>query len=205
MADERGRYHPQHLRQRDESPPSINNTAGDRFYDNHYPRHFPLSNGKQPQYQQPGGGSIGQQGIKVRKMHPDDVFTQPRTAPPPPNSSGDFNNAKVPSQKPMLPEIPRVSSVDGSNFSTMRDWDAAKPKHVRQSSSIYSKDIPTAPKMGLPTNVVEEQHDDGVHSQLGPTRGYLVKDSTEPIDLKGIVDLKRSEDTTLHESWAPGE
>lgn len=51
--------------------------------------------------------------------------------------------------------------------------------------------------------VREETVDEGVHSQLGPSKGYLVRDSTEPVDLNGIVDLKKTEDTTLHETWAP--
>lgn len=50
-----------------------------------------------------------------------------------------------------------------------------------------------------------EKHDSGVDSQLGKERGYLVKDAKHPVDLRGIVDLKNSEDTTLHERWAPGK
>lgn len=35
-------------------------------------------------------------------------------------------------------------------------------------------------------------------------RNYIVKDSAFPPSLEGIVDLSNTEDTTVHESWAPG-
>ena len=35
-------------------------------------------------------------------------------------------------------------------------------------------------------------------------RSYLVEDAPEPPSLKGVVDLTNTEDTTVHERWAPG-
>nr|POE51800.1 hypothetical protein CFP56_26007 [Quercus suber] len=48
-----------------------------------------------------------------------------------------------------------------------------------------------------------QEEETKVESALGVKRGYLVKDSPTPVDLTGVVDLGKSEDTTVHERWAP--
>ena len=45
---------------------------------------------------------------------------------------------------------------------------------------------------------------DGGFQAVTDDRRYIVKDAPQPPSLKGVVDLSNTEDTTVHESWAPG-
>ncbi|WPH04727.1 Hypothetical protein R9X50_00762200 [Acrodontium crateriforme] len=68
------------------------------------------------------------------------------------------------------------------------------------------KTLPKSPSDEFNAGFVSDEnanHNHGVHSALGLERGYLIKDATQPVDLNGIVDLTHSNDTTIHQHWAP--
>ncbi|KAK6419460.1 hypothetical protein LTR95_017055 [Oleoguttula sp. CCFEE 5521] len=74
----------------------------------------------------------------------------------------------------------------------------SQKRGVRRSS--LHKPLPSIPA----DKSLEPEHTLGeVHSDIGKERGYLVKDAPAPVPLDGIVDLSNTEDTTLHERWAP--
>ena len=78
-------------------------------------------------------------------------------------------------------------------------------KSIKRSS--LDKQLPVAPSDEYGGELHREQATSNelpeVHSALGKERGYLVKDAKAPVDLTGIVDLRNTEHTTLHERWAP--
>lgn len=129
---------------------------------------------------------------------------------PPPLNVKKRSSTESPPVSPTLSHKPDVGDLRRSSGSpTVR---ARSPKRsldagyrsIRRSS--LDKPLPSAPSDEYAAEIDGDQavqHDSNVHSALGRERGYLVKDAKAPIDLKGIVDLRNTEDTTLHERWAP--
>nr|OQO13841.1 hypothetical protein B0A51_17479 [Rachicladosporium sp. CCFEE 5018] len=74
----------------------------------------------------------------------------------------------------------------------------SQKRGVRRSS--LHKPLPSIP---AEKSLESERTLGEVHSDIGKERGYLVKDAPAPVPLDGIVDLSNTEDTTLHERWAP--
>lgn len=88
----------------------------------------------------------------------------------------------------------------------LRRSQEAAPVSTSVGRSSLDKSLPAAPVTGLEAGRGAQEpvkHDSGVESALGRERGYLVKDSEKPVDLSSIIDLRNTEDTTLHERWAP--
>lgn len=69
-------------------------------------------------------------------------------------------------------------------------------------TSSLDKPLPQLP-IPLITQNRESVHDTAIDSELGRERGYLVKDSSAPIDLKGVVDLSNTVDTHVETKWSP--
>ncbi|KAK5136626.1 hypothetical protein LTR08_002640 [Meristemomyces frigidus] len=96
---------------------------------------------------------------------------------------------------------------NASSYSQRGSLDATRnPKSSLRRSSLQ-KPLPTVPSDARATThegarAISNELPD-VHSALGKERGYLVKDAEKPVNLSGIVDLRNTEDTTLHEKWAP--
>lgn len=103
-------------------------------------------------------------------------------------------------QRSAAPSLPPLSF--GSSFDR-----TAQPTPVQKSTLVpLAGTDPRTGRIGRGRDSPGvSKLDSGVDSQLGKERGYLVKDAKQPVDLQGIVDLKNSEDTTLHERWAPGQ
>lgn len=87
--------------------------------------------------------------------------------------------------RPMTPEN-RKTSIDDGN------------RRVKRSS--LDKPLPAAPSDEFMSGLGKGSADQGLGHHTGE---FLVKDAKEPVSLKGIVDLSNTEDTTLHETWAP--
>lgn len=117
------------------------------------------------------------------------------------------------SRKPVLNDLRRSSDAVRSNPLAPVNGSRVSGDGARRSNSIrrssLHKPLPPAPSDEYMNDidgdrVIGKENDLlGVHSALGKERGYLVKDAEKPVNLAGIVDLSHTEDTTLHEKWAP--
>ena len=129
------------------------------------------------------------------------------------SSAAAYGTAKAWPQGSLAPdaagvsdESQRTSAAVTANSSPRGSIDRTR-QHIKRSS--LAKPLPQAPTTQPGTtragDASVEKHDSGVESALGLERGYFVKDADTMPDLQGIVDLRKTEDTTLHERWAPGK
>lgn len=102
-----------------------------------------------------------------------------------------FYNSLRPSQESARPTSSAVPDRDPRR--------SVEKGHIKRSS--LEKPLPSAPSDEYNAELENDRvlHDSGIGSE----RGYLVKDSSTPIDVAQVVDLQDSEDTTLHEKFAP--
>ncbi|KAK4544943.1 hypothetical protein LTR36_003848 [Oleoguttula mirabilis] len=144
--------------------------------------------------------------LNVQKRGSVDSRAENLGSPVTPTTSADGRSL---SRKPVVSNLRRSSDVSRPGTSsgvTRTSVDAARqPNSIRRSS--LHKPLPPAPSDEYANEIDGDRvvkHDlPDVHSALGKERGYLVKDVETPVDLRGIVDLRNTEDTSLHERWAP--
>nr|POE72133.1 hypothetical protein CFP56_12009 [Quercus suber] len=104
-------------------------------------------------------------------------------------------------RKQSVPRAPRDTALPDESRGV--DSDLQTRNFSRPS---VDKPLPIAPDEFDPDLIARynrQEEETKVESALGVERGYLVKDSPIPVDLTGVVDLGTSENTTVHERWAP--
>ncbi|KAK5118221.1 hypothetical protein LTR85_008201 [Meristemomyces frigidus] len=180
----------------------------------------PLVSGAQPYSEDVANWNIVQNGplssqqsapapLNVKKRGSVDPRAENFGTPITPTTSADGRSL---SRKPVVSELRRSSDAVRSGNPLMPTSDAMRSGEAgRRSNSIrrssLHKPLPPAPsdeyENDLDGDRVISKDLPDVHSALGKERGYLVRDAEKPVDLTGIVDLRNTEDTTLHETWAP--
>lgn len=80
-----------------------------------------------------------------------------------------------------------------------------QPRAPLEQQPRSSLERPTRTSLEQRPQASLERAADMAESKALPNEKLLVKDSARPPSLKGVVDLSRSEDTTVHEKWAPGK
>lgn len=117
---------------------------------------------------------------------------------------------------PAVPDQPR-RSVNGARAS--RDFASNSTSNVRSSTDRVREGIPRSslekplPVTPAPLSSpapgkdgswsLDDTPSKNAANLLENKRNLGIKDSATPIDLKGVVDLTNTADTTLEESWAP--
>ncbi|CZT24320.1 uncharacterized protein RCC_10043 [Ramularia collo-cygni] len=86
-----------------------------------------------------------------------------------------------------------VSNGESSHSRNVAEYSTERPN----GGSNHAPDVARSEKAEA------SPHDSGIHSELGRERGYLLRDSSQPVDLTGIVDLSHTEDTGVSITYAP--
>lgn len=74
-----------------------------------------------------------------------------------------------------LPNVPAARTIATAEYNSR----SSQPRSLQE------------PRIGAPSGKNAQDPD------------YLIRDSPDPVDLNGIVDLSSTKDTTVHETWAP--
>ncbi|TKA72004.1 hypothetical protein B0A49_04150 [Cryomyces minteri] len=136
-------------------------------------------------------------------------------------SKKDVANTLANSQRPPIPEAPiasgspRQASISRKpflkiNLESLRDNQAEKRSLDNSPTSLATHDTRGASvNKALPVPPVvpstkATSRDTPLSSQTGINGGgSMIEEMTAPPSLKGVVDLTNTEDTTVHERWAP--